>query len=177
MLPKGKQWEEMDIEEGFVVWFCSSTEGCWTAVLDKWAETTSWRASLLFVNGGWTTSLDKVIWLRWQIHGKWGEPYSSFWVGSSWFDQQDVKESMGTGLRLSLKVAIPIQKMIVIFISFTRGCSDRCELLGCYGSANWDMLSEVWYSRKRFLARKRGPVLWNDGFSDFIVLTCFYSSY
>lgn len=60
---------------------------------------------------------------------------------------------------VSLTVAVPIQKMIVIFISFTKGCSDRCELLGCYGSANWDMLSEVWYSRKRFLARKRGPVL------------------
>ena len=59
---------------------------------------------------------------------------------------------------VSLNVVIPIQKRMVILISFTKGCSDRCELLGCYGSANWDMLSEVWYNRKGFLARKRGPV-------------------
>lgn len=57
---------------------------------------------------------------------------------------------------MSLTVVIPNQKKMVILTSFAKGCSDTWELLGCYGSANWDMLSEVWYRRKGFLARKNG---------------------
>lgn len=159
---KGQQWEDMAMEEGFTIWFCSSTQGCWTVALDGWAETPSWRACLVFVNGVWTTNLDK--YMSWMA-GSWqGEHCSSFWVGSSWFHRQDAKESMVNGLCFSQDGYSHPKKMVVILISFTKGCSGICEPLGRYGHANWDMLSRVWYSRKGFLARKTGPVLWNDGF-------------
>lgn len=176
MLPKGKQWEEVAMEEGFMIWFCSSTRGCWTAALDRWAETPSWSTTLLFVNGVWTTSLDKYVTEMagsWQV--RWTLLFLLSWIKLVWLARCQ-GECGKWSLSLSMWLS-PSKKMVIILNSFTKGCSDRCELLGCYGSANGDMLSEVWYSRKGFLARKTGPVLWNDGFSDFIVLTCFYSSY
>lgn len=47
---------------------------------------------------------------------------------------------------------------MAILISFAKGYSDTRELLGCCGSANWYMLSEVWYSRKGFFWQEKGDL-------------------
>lgn len=124
-------------------------------MLNRMVESTSWRTSLLFMNGVWTSkdtrihdldgsfmacevnptcalSLIKLIWLaKWQ-----GEPGERSLSISLWFS--------------------PTKRNMAILISFAKGYSDTRELLGCCGSANWYMLSEVWYSRKGFFGKKKG---------------------
>lgn len=57
---RGQKCEEGAIEQNLWIWLCSSAQGHWTAVLNRMAETTSWRTSLLFMNGVWTSKDTKI---------------------------------------------------------------------------------------------------------------------
>lgn len=47
-------------EEDSGIWLCSRTQGHWAVMLNRMAESTSWRTSLLFMNGVWTSKNTKI---------------------------------------------------------------------------------------------------------------------
>lgn len=155
MLSKGQKCGEGATEQDSGIWLCSRTQGHWAVVLNRMVESTSWRTSLLFMNGVWTSKDTRIHDLDGSFMACEVIPLL-LWVTSSWFDWQNVKESMRKGLCLSHCGYPQPKRNMVILISFARGYSDTRELLGCCGSANWYMLSEVWYSRKGFFGKKKG---------------------
>lgn len=60
MLSKGQKCEEGATEQDIGVWLCSSTLERWAAVLNRTAELISWRTSLFFMNGVWTSKDTKI---------------------------------------------------------------------------------------------------------------------
>lgn len=150
--------EEGATEQDSGIWLCSSMQGYCAAVLNRKAESTCWGTSLFFMNGVQTKKytnlcdLDRTF-MACKVSPTFALSHTKL-VGLARCQGEHKERFLSLSLRLSTT-----KKKKVILISSAKGCSDTRELLGCCGSANWHMLSEVWYSRKGFLARKRGLVL------------------